>query len=82
MEKVQESDNKMADRIGGHVEIGTNGKGEVVFNHPAMLVDESGDGHIIFSPNQARELAASLRRKADDAEAEFIVIHNGKLKSE
>jgi len=54
--------------IGGYLEVGTNGRGEVVVNHPDLLPDENGIGHIVFSPEQARNFAALLLRKAQEAE--------------
>ena len=60
----------MSDKIAGYLEVGTNGAGEVVINHPALDTDENGHGHIVFSPNQARSLAATLEAKANEAERE------------
>lgn len=57
----------MADKITGHLEIGINDNFEVVMN---LDHDWNGTGHIIFSPNQARNLARILRNKAKDAEEE------------
>jgi hypothetical protein len=54
------------------LEVGTNGAGEVVVNHPDLQPDENGVGHIVFSPEQARHLAFLLQRKADSAEEEII----------
>jgi hypothetical protein len=57
----------MADKITGTLEVGTNGKGEVVINHPDLAPDENGVGHIVFSPKQARSLGHLLLKKADEA---------------
>ena len=54
------------------LEVGTNGSGEVVVNHPDLQPDENGVGHIIFSPDQARHLARLLQQKAHSAEEEII----------
>ena len=54
------------------LEVGTNGAGEVVVNHPDLQPDENGEGHIIFSPEQARALAFLLQQKAHSAEEEII----------
>ena len=54
----------MADKITGHLEVGTNDNGEVVINHPDLKPDENGVGHIVFSPDQARNLARLLLLKA------------------
>jgi hypothetical protein len=62
----------MADKIKGALEVGTNGSGEVVVNHPDLEPDENGVGHIVFSPEQARNLAEILSAKADDAERENV----------
>lgn len=51
--------------------VGTNGKGEVVINHPDLKPDDNGVGHIVFSPEQARHLANILIAKAFDAQAEL-----------
>ncbi len=61
----------MADRVEGFLEVGTNDAGEIVVNHPDLKPDENGVGHIVFSINQARNLAYSLIRKADEAEKEL-----------
>lgn len=53
--------------IGGYLMIGTDGHGEVVIN-----LDHDRTGHIIFSPAQARELAAKLLSKATEAEQERL----------
>ena len=55
---------------GGYLEIGTNGRGEIVINHPDIDPDQDGVGHIVFSPHQARLFASLMLRKADEAERE------------
>jgi hypothetical protein len=59
----------MMDRIEGFLEVGIAGD-EIVVNHPDLQPDENGVGHIRFSPNQARNLAYLLIRKADEVEKE------------
>jgi len=54
----------------GTLEVGTNGHGEVVINHPDLEPDENGAGHIVFSVEQARNLATIMLSKAADAAAE------------
>lgn len=54
----------------GFLEVGTTGKGEVVINHPDLVPDENGVGHIVFSVEQARELANMMLAKAADAAVE------------
>lgn len=54
------------------LEVGTNGDGEVVVNHPDLQPDKNGVGHIIFSPEQARALAFLLQQKAHSAEEEMV----------
>jgi hypothetical protein len=50
-----------------YLEVGlTPDETEIIINHPAMLVDANGCGHIVFSPAQARHLAKLLLRKADE----------------
>ena len=51
-----------ANNAGGFLEVGTNGKGEIVVN-----LDQDRTGHIIFSPEQAKHLANLLFEKAQDA---------------
>lgn len=58
----------MRDKIAGTLEVGHNGKGEVVINHPDVHPDENGVGHIVFSPTQARNLAKTLLAAAREAE--------------
>lgn len=60
------------ERVSGHLEIGITDQGDVVINHPRLDVDAPGMGHIIFSPRQARGLAALLFRKATEAENEVL----------
>jgi len=62
----------MTDITKNTLEVGTNGAGEVVVNHPDLQSDENGVGHIIFSPEQARALAFLLQQKAHSAEEEII----------
>ncbi len=52
------------------LEVGTNGMGDVVVNHPDLQPDENGVGHIVFSVEQARNLANLLMSKAADAAVE------------
>ena len=54
----------------GQLIVGTTGKGEVVINHPDLKPDKDGVGYMIFSPMQARNLAALLNINANDAEKE------------
>ncbi len=57
----------MTDKIEGFLEVGYN-DGEVIVNHPDLKPDENGVGHIVFSPNQARNLADLLCKHATLAE--------------
>lgn len=52
------------------LEVGTNGAGEVVINHPDLQPDEHGVGHIVFSVEQARSLGNLMLSKAADAAVE------------
>lgn len=54
----------------GTLEVGTNGHGEVVINHPDLQPDSDGVGHIVFSVEQARSLADLLMAKSADAAVE------------
>lgn len=56
------------DKVSGYLEVGYNDDGEVVINHPDIKLDENGCGYIVFSPNQARNLANLLRKHAAIAE--------------
>ena len=60
----------MSENSSGFLEIGTNGEGEVVVNHPDLKPDENGVGHIVFSVEEARNLARILNEKAIQAEKE------------
>ncbi|MGC2231145.1 MAG: hypothetical protein WBA09_06555, partial [Candidatus Acidiferrum sp.] len=60
----------------GTLEVGTNGAGEVVINHPDLEPDENGVGHIVFSVEEARSLATLLLDKAADA-----VVERGDIKT-
>jgi hypothetical protein len=59
------------EKVTGTLEVGTNGKGEVVINHPDLHPDADGVGHIVFSPRQARSLANLLNKKAVEADKEL-----------
>ena len=60
----------MIDKIEGYLEVGLNDQNEVVVNHPDLKPDANGVGHIVFSLNQARNLARLLLKHADDGERE------------
>lgn len=59
------------DKIKGVLEVGCNDKHEIVINHPDLEPDENGVGHIIFSVDQAKNLAHLLLNKADEAAREI-----------
>lgn len=55
----------MRERAGGYLMVGIDPvTGEVVVN-----LDRERTGHLTFSPQQARDLADLLRKKADEAES-------------
>jgi len=56
------------DKITGFLEVGLNDGGEIVVNHPDLKPDENGVGHIVFSSNQARNLARLLDKHADQSD--------------
>lgn len=60
----------MSEIVKNTLEVGTNGAGEVVINHPDLDTDENGVGHIVFSVEEARSLANLLMSKAADAVVE------------
>jgi len=60
----------------GFLEVGTNGRGEVVINHPDLRPDAEGFGHIVFSVEEARNLANLLLSKSADA-----VVERGDIKT-
>lgn len=60
----------MSDVVGGFLEVGLDEHGQVVINHPDLKPDENGVGHIVFSPNQARNLALLLVKHASRADFE------------
>ena len=47
----------------------TRDQREVVINHPQLLTDKNGAGYIVFSADQARNLANLLLKKADEVKA-------------
>lgn len=56
---------------GGWLIVGlTEDETEVIINHPDLQPDANGCGHIIFSPREARALAAVLVDKADQCRCE------------
>ena len=65
----------MAKVAKGILEVGTNGAGEVVINHPDLMPDENGIGHIVFSVSQAQDLADLLFKKAREAAKELDEKH-------
>ncbi len=61
----------MSDKIEGFLEVGIDPDSfEIIVNHPDLKPDENGVGHIVFSVNQARNLAYLLIRKSNEAEEE------------
>lgn len=57
---------------GGFLEVGLTERGdEIIINHPDLQPDEHGEGHIIFSVEEARGLAKILIAKAAEAEHEM-----------
>lgn len=55
-------------KAGGNLWVGLNVRNEVVINHPLLDADKDGIGHIVFSPQQARNLATLLLTHARAAE--------------
>ena len=58
-------------KVGGYLQVGTNGRGEVVINHDDIDPDKDGKGHIIFTVDQALDLADLLIGKAYEAHEEL-----------
>jgi hypothetical protein len=65
----------------GIPEVGTTGDGEVVVNHPDLMPDENGVGHIVFSPGQAFDLAKLLLAKSVEATRELEEQHRKSVES-
>lgn len=65
------SNNTRTDKVAGHLLVGVNEHCEVVINHGEIRTDKNGVGHIVFSTNQARMLAAALLKQAAAAEEEW-----------
>ena len=63
----------MAEIIGGFLEVGLDDHNEVVINHSDLKPDKNGVGHIVFSPSQARNLAALLLKHAAEAERLSVI---------
>lgn len=57
--------------MSGFLEVGTNGVGEIVINHPDLKPDANGVGHIVFSVSEARSLASLLQLKSNEAQKEI-----------
>ena len=60
----------MTDMVKGVLEVGRTEDHEVIINHPDLEPDENGVGHIVFSPDQARDLARLLIMHADQCDRE------------
>lgn len=56
------------DKVTGVLEVGLNDTDEIVINHGDLKPDANGVGHIVFSANQARNLAELLLKKANESE--------------
>lgn len=63
------SDYPQTEKCKGLLAVGINNQREVIINLPHDMT-----GHIVFSVSQARSLADSLNRKADEAEDDPLVI--------
>ena len=48
----------------GYLDVDTNGKGEVVINHPELEPNDDGSGHLTLSVDQAERFAAILNETA------------------
>lgn len=62
----------MSEVAAGTLWIDTTGNGEVVINHPDLKPDENGVGHIVFSPEQERQLGELMLAKAEAAHWENV----------
>jgi hypothetical protein len=51
----------------GFLEVGLTAQHEVVINHPDLKPDQEGCGHIVFSAEQALDLAHLLIKKAGES---------------
>lgn len=67
-QRLSEALSEPSDKGSGVLEVGCNEHGEVIINHPDLKPDAEGVGHIVFSPQQVRNLARILLRQADVAE--------------
>ena len=56
------------DRVTGYLEVGHTLLGEVAINGGKAAIDDKGDWHIVFSPEQARAFAAKVEAAAKRAE--------------
>jgi hypothetical protein len=56
----------------GHLAVGTDGSGMVVVN-----LDKDRTGHIVFSPDEARQLASIMAEKAAEADTERAAVRRG-----
>lgn len=63
--------------MSGFLEVGITPDGkEVIVNHPDLLPDAKGVGHIIFSPAQARAFALLVLKKADGCDHDHVDLAN------
>lgn len=83
MQELKSRENRAVDKVEGFLEVGlSEDQREVVVNHPDLKPDENGVGHIVFSPNQARNIAHTILRKATEAEAAmFLEQEKARIKS-
>lgn len=63
-------------RAKGVLEVGTNGRAEVVINHPDLKPDAHGVGHIVFSIEQCEGFIATLQRQVAVAKTEQANAHD------
>ena len=64
----------VSERVTGYLQVGINDDGEVVINHDDLKPDENGVGHIVFSPNQARNLAILLLQHASQIDGKILTV--------
>jgi hypothetical protein len=69
-ESLERATREPADVDAGTIEVGRNGRYEVVVN---LDNDINGIGHLVFSPRQARRLANLLMKHATEALVEYRI---------
>lgn len=65
--------------VGGELIVGLTAEGdEVVILHPKLQADKDGVGHLVFSADQAENLARILMKKVRDVRGRKAQVKRGR----